>query len=37
VRDAGAAGVAIMGSVMRATNPAQVVSDMLSRLEPSSA
>ena len=37
VRDAGAAGVAIMGSVMRATNPAQVVSDKLSRLEPSSA
>jgi thiamine-phosphate pyrophosphorylase len=37
VRGAGAAGVAIMGSVMRATNPAQVVRDMLSRLEPSSA
>jgi thiamine-phosphate pyrophosphorylase len=34
VRGAGAAGVAIMGNVMRARNPAQVVKDMLSVLEP---
>jgi thiamine-phosphate pyrophosphorylase len=33
VRDVGAAGVAIMGSVMRARDPAQVIRVTLSRLE----